>query len=101
MHKESGMKAAMAILAVAGIAAGGMVYAQSGPDVVKAKCAVCHDAENKKVGPAFKDVAAKYKGDKGAEAKVVEKLKEGKGHPKVAASDAELKAAIQYALSGK
>jgi hypothetical protein len=31
----------------------------------------------------------------------VEKLKEGKGHMKVAASDAELKAAVGYMLAGK
>ena len=95
------MKAILLILAAAGIAAGGAAYAQSGAEVVKAKCAACHDAEKKKVGPAFKDVAAKYKGDKGADAKVIEKMKEGKGHPKVAASEAELKAAVQHALAGK
>jgi cytochrome c len=100
MHEESEMKAAMVILA-AGMAAAGMVYAQSGPDVVKAKCAVCHDVDKKKIGPAFKDVAVKYKDDKGAEGKVVEKLKDGKGHPKVAASDGELKAAVQHVLAGK
>ena len=95
------MKSAILILAAAGIAASGLLYAQSGPDVVKAKCAVCHDADKKKIGPAFKDVAAKYKDDKAAESKMVDKLKEGKGHPKVAASDAELKAAVQHALSAK
>ncbi len=53
------------------------------------------------LGPAIKDIAAKFKGDKGAEGKLAEKLKEGKGHPKSAASDAELKAALQYMLSAK
>jgi len=61
----------------------------------------CHDVDKKKVGPAFKDVAAKYKGDKKAEASLVAKLKEGKGHLKIAASDAELKAAVRYALGAK
>lgn len=89
------------IAVAAGILWVGSAQAQSGADVVKAKCAACHDADKKKVGPAFKDVAAKYKGDKGAEAKVIEKMKEGKGHPKVSASDAELKAAVQQALSAK
>ena len=87
------MRAIVLICTAVGIAAGGVAYAQSGADVVKAKCVACHDAEKKKVGPSFRDAAAKYKGDKGAEGKVVEKMKEGKGHPKVAASDAELKAA--------
>jgi cytochrome c len=94
------MKAVL-IAVAAGILCVGAAYAQSGAEVVKAKCAACHDMDKKKVGPAFKDVAAKYKGDKGAEAKVVEKMKEGKGHPKVASSDAELKAAVQHVLAGK
>ena len=96
------MKKILTLLAAAGMLAGGWVFAQSGADVAKAKgCLNCHETDKKKVGPAYKDVAAKYKGDKGAEAKLVAKLKEGKDHPKVAATDAELKAAVGYALSQK
>jgi cytochrome c551/c552 len=50
------------------------------------------------MGPSFKDIAAKHKGD---EAALVAKLKDGKGHPKINASDAELKSAIGYVLSQK
>jgi len=83
---------------VAGAIAAGAVLAQSGADVVKAKgCLGCHAVDQKKVGPSFKDIAAK-KGDAAAQAA---KLKEGKGHPKVAASDAEIKAAIEYVNSQK
>jgi cytochrome c len=58
--------------------------------------------EAKKVGPSYKDVAAKYKSDKGAQGTLAGKLKEGKGHPvKFAGSDAELKAALEYVLSRK
>ena len=53
------------------------------------------------MGPAYKEVAAKYKGNKGAEGELVAKIKEGKGHPKVAASDAELKAAVRQVLATK
>lgn len=95
------MKAMLLVFAAAGVLAAGVGYAQSGADVVKSKCAACHEADKKKVGPSFKDSAAKYKGDKGAEGKLVGALKEGKGHPKVAASDAELKAAVKQALSTK
>jgi cytochrome c len=78
----------------------GAALAQSGADVVKSKgCLNCHAVAEKKMGPSFKDVSAKYKADKGAEAALTAKLKEGKGHPKVSASDAELKAAVGYALS--
>ena len=77
--------------------------AQSGPDLLKAKgCLGCHDIDKKKVGPAYKDVAAKYKDDKDAESKLTAKLKEGKGHPiKANASDAELKTILDYVLSLK
>ena len=40
-------------------------------------CMACHGVGNKIVGPAFKDVAAKYKGDKGAEAELIKKVKNG------------------------
>jgi cytochrome c len=87
---------------MAGLLAAGAVMAQSGPDVVKAKgCLNCHALDVKKVGPAYKEVAAKYKGNAAAEGNLVAKLKEGKNHPKIAASDAELKAAIGYVLSLK
>ena len=96
------MKAALMVVAAALALAAGTVNAQSGADVVKAKgCLGCHDVATKKVGPAFKDVAAKYKGDKKASDTLVAKLKEGKDHPKVAASDAELKAAVGYVLAAK
>ena len=82
--------------------AAGLSFAQSGADVVKAKgCLTCHALDQKKIGPAYKDVAAKYTADKGAQGRLVAKLKEGKAHPKIAASDAELKAAIGYVLSVK
>ncbi|OGA49926.1 MAG: hypothetical protein A3G24_01050 [Betaproteobacteria bacterium RIFCSPLOWO2_12_FULL_62_13] len=95
------MKAILLVLAAAGVLAAGVGYAQSGADVAKSKCAACHDVDKKKVGPSFKDIAAKYKGKKEAEGKLVGAMKEGKGHPKVAASDAELKAAVQHMLSAK
>ena len=95
-------KTMLMVLAAAGALAAGAGLAQSGADVLKAKgCLNCHEANKKKVGPAYKDVAAKYKGDKDAEAKLVGMLKEGKGHPKAAATDAELKAAVQHVLSTK
>jgi len=43
----------------------------------KSGCLACHSVQNKVVGPAYKDVAAKYKGDKTAEAKLIEKVKKG------------------------
>jgi cytochrome c len=85
-----------AIIAVAA----GAAFAQSGADVVKSKgCLNCHAVDTKKMGPSFKDVAAKHKADKGAADAIAAKLKDGKGHPKVSASDADIKAAVGYVLS--
>ncbi len=61
------MRAMLLVVTAAAALAAGAGFAQSGPDVLKAKgCMNCHENDKKKVGPAFKDVAAKYKGDKGA-----------------------------------
>lgn len=43
----------------------------------KNACMSCHAEDKKIVGPSYKDVAAKYKGDKTAEAKLIKKVKEG------------------------
>lgn len=90
------LKLAAALLAAAGIlAAGTPALAQ---DVLKTKgCLNCHDVDKKKMGPSFKEAAKK--GVKSDE--IVAKMKEGKGHPKVAGSDAELKAAADKALASK
>ena len=96
------MKAMVVVVTAAGMLAAGAVNAQSGADVLKAKgCVGCHDMDKKKIGPSFKDVAAKYKGKSGAAGDLTAKIKEGKGHPKIAASDAELKAAIGQILATK
>jgi cytochrome c len=96
------MKATLMVVTVVAALAGGVALAQSGADVLKAKgCMNCHEMDKKKVGPGFKDVAAKYKDNKGASDMLVAKIREGKGHPKVAASDAELKAAVGTVLSAK
>ena len=43
----------------------------------KSGCLACHSIDKKVLGPAYKDVAAKYKGDKTAEARLVAKVKAG------------------------
>jgi cytochrome c len=40
-------------------------------------CLACHSVEKKILGPAYEDVAAKYNGDKGAQASLIKKVKEG------------------------
>ena len=43
----------------------------------KNACTACHAIDKKLVGPAYKEVAAKYRKDKGAEAMLIEKVKKG------------------------
>ena len=79
-------------------------------DLAKAKnCMACHAVDKKVLGPAYKDVAAKYAGQKDAEAKLVSKvLKGGSGawgavpmpsNPQV--SEAEAKTLVKWILALK
>jgi len=73
----------------------------------KEGCLGCHTVDKKLVGPAWKDVAAKYKGDVTAEAKLVKKVREGgKGvwgdivqPPNNTTSDADLKTLVKFILA--
>jgi cytochrome c len=91
------------LLAVAVVALGlpaGAVLAQS--DALRARgCLTCHEMDRQKVGPSLRDIAARHKGDKSKAGDIVARMKEGKGHPKVAGSDAELRSAVEAALSAR
>jgi len=66
----------VALMAAAGVVMAGQ--AQADEALAKAKnCMSCHAVDKKVVGPAYKDVAAKYKGDAGAVAKLAAKIKTG------------------------
>lgn len=75
----------------------------------KHNCLACHSVDKKVVGPAYKDVAAKYRNDKAAEAKLVEKVKKGGAGvwgqipmpPNSAVPDADVKALVHWILSLK
>ena len=43
----------------------------------KKSCLACHAADKKLVGPSYKDVAAKYAGQKDAAAKLADKIQKG------------------------
>jgi len=64
-----------------------------------AGCLNCHAIDTKKAGPAFKEIAGKYKGKADAEATLVAKLKDGKGHPATKASEADLKGIVKWVLA--
>lgn len=82
---------------VAAFVVPGIASAQADDPLKANGCTNCHEKDKKKVGPAFKDVAAKgLKADD-----VVAKMKAGKGHPKQTKPDAELKKAVEAALATK
>lgn len=72
-------------------------------------CFSCHQIDKKVVGPAYKDVAAKYKGQPGAVEKLVEKARKGGGgvwgdvamppNEVSRVSDANLKLIVEWILS--
>lgn len=74
----------------------------------KSGCLACHGVDKKVLGPGLKDVAAKYKGDASAEAKLVAKVKAGgsgvwgpipmpANSPQV--KDADIKSIVKWVLS--
>lgn len=71
-------------------------------------CSACHAATGKSVGPALSDIAAKYKGDKGAQARLEAKTRSGGAGsfgkmpmPPTAKniSDADVKTMVAWVLS--
>jgi cytochrome c len=102
------MKQVMMVLAAASVLVSGSAFASA--DIAKAKnCMACHSVQTKLVGPAFKDVASKYAGQKGIEDKLAAKvIKGGSGswgaipmpaNPQV--SDAEAKALVKWIMAQK
>lgn len=75
--------------------------------MTKAGCMACHAMDKKMVGPSFKDIAAKYKGQDVA-AKIAEKVRTGgKGvfgpipmppNPPAKINDADLKTVVDFIL---
>ena len=72
-------------------------------------CAACHAIDKKVVGPSYADVAAKYKGDAGAAAKLEAKVKAGGAGvwgpvpmpPNATCPDADIKALVGWILTLK
>jgi cytochrome c len=96
-------------LAVAGGAHAALDRAAAEAMMKKDGCAACHEVDTKLIGPAFRDIAAKYKGDKDAAARLKDKVKKGGVHvwgeaampPNVLASDADIKELVDWILTLK
>jgi cytochrome c len=75
----------------------------------KDACTACHAVDKKLVGPAYKDVAAKYRGDPKAEAILEEKVKKGgvgvwgqvPMPPNAHVKDEDIKTLVKWVLSLK
>jgi len=75
----------------------------------KHACFACHATDKKMVGPSYKDVAAKYRADKAAPAKLAEKVKKGSqgvwGNvpmpPNTAVPDGDISTLVKWILSQK
>ena len=73
----------------------------------KAGCTACHTVDKKLVGPAYKEVSAKYKGNAKAQAMLEEKVKKGgvgvwgqiPMPPNTQVSDADVKKLVAWVLS--
>jgi cytochrome c len=103
------MKFAGACIALAALAGAALPAAASEQLAKKHNCLACHTVDKKMVGPSYKDVAAKYRSDKGAAAKLAAKVKNGGqgvwGNvpmpPNGAVPDADVNALVKWILSLK
>jgi cytochrome c len=98
----------LALILGAGAALAAALPAAASPELAKKHaCFACHAVDKKLVGPAYKEVASKYRGDKGAEARLVDKVKKGSQGtwgqvpmpPNAAVPDADVRALVKWILS--
>ncbi len=108
LRGERRMKLRIAALGLA-LAAGWTVAPAALADEALAKkhnCTACHAVDKKLVGPAYKDVAKKYKGQADAAAKLAEKVKKGGSGvwgavpmpPNAAVPDGDIKTLVAWVL---
>jgi cytochrome c len=75
----------------------------------KHACFACHTLDKKVVGPSYKEVAAKYRADKAAPAKLADKVKKGSQGvwgtvpmpPNAAVPDGDIATLVKWILSQK
>lgn len=100
----------MSLMAVAALVGSTHAKANDGEAIIKkARCVACHAVDTKRVGPAYKDVAAKYKGDAKAPGLLFDKVRHGGSgnwgnvpmipHGEDKISNDDLHAAIKWILS--
>lgn len=99
------------MLLMSGLAALALAPSAFASDAIatKAGCLACHNVDKKVVGPSYKDVAAKYKGQADAAAKLADKVRKGgqgvwgpipmPPNPADKIGDADLKTVVQWILN--
>ena len=108
------MKSIVTLLAAAAVAA--LVIPAHAADSKSAEalaqqsgCLACHTVDKKLVGPSYKEIADRYRNDKGAEANLFKKVKEGgKGAwgdipmtPSAHVKDQDIKTIVEWILTVK
>lgn len=101
--------AGVMLVGVVGASSSAFAAAADGAAIARSNaCMGCHAVDRKLVGPSFKDIAAKYKGDAGAQAKLEKKVRDGgagvwgaipmPSHPAMSAGD--IRDVVAWVLAG-
>ena len=101
--------ALIAGMSATGAASAALDNAAADAMMKKDGCSACHAIDKKVIGPAYQDVAAKYKGDKEAAGKLVDKVKKGgvgvwgpiPMPPNAQVPDADIKELVSWILTLK
>ena len=108
---------AIAISALAATALLASAPALANMDLAKkSNCLACHAVDKKLVGPSYQDISKKYAGQKGAEAKLFDRVKKGTDAtggsnwkavtggmpmpPNAAVKDEDIKTLVKWILAG-
>jgi cytochrome c len=99
------MKSTLIVVAAAVAFTAGPAFADEAL-AKKHNCLACHQVDKKSVGPAYKDIAKKYKGQNAAAASLAGKVKKGGSGvwgpvpmpPNAAVPDADVKKLVDWIL---
>lgn len=108
--RNASIAAALAVVLGMSTSASAAIDAKAANDMMtKAACNACHTPDKKLVGPAYKDVAAKYKGNAKASELLMQKVRSGGSgtygpipmppNPKEKISDDDLKNLVGWILT--
>lgn len=95
------------VLAAAALAAAAAAPARADEALAKKhQCLACHQLDKKSVGPAYKEIAKKYKGQADAVTKLSDKVKKGGAGvwgqvpmaPNPAVPDADIRKLVEWVL---